>query len=50
MKIADKIKSNAVLQLYDYLDKDPENNIFKAFDLLEKIDTNGAIQSQAKGI
>jgi len=50
MKIADKMKSVAIQQLYDYLDKDPENNILKAFDMLEKIDTNGAIQSQAKGI
>lgn len=50
MKIADKMKGVAVQQLYDYLDKDPENNIMKAFDKLEKIDTQGSIQSQAKAI
>ena len=50
MKIEDKMKSVAIQQLYDFLDKDPENNIMKAFDMLEKIDTKGSIQSQAKAI
>ena len=41
MKITDKIKSAGLQQFYDYIDKDPENNILKAFDLLENLDVSG---------
>ena len=50
MKIADKMRSVALQQLYDYLDKDPENNIDKVLDLLIKIDNSGGIQNQVEGV
>lgn len=50
MNISDKMKSAAMNQLYDYLDKDPDTNIPKALDWLEKNDKVGGIAPQVTAI
>lgn len=50
MNVSDKMKGAAVKQLYDYLDKDPDTNIPKALDWLEKQDVNDGISSQVAHI
>ena len=41
MKISDRIKGFTLKQMYAYLDKDPDTNIPKLLDYLEKSDKDG---------
>lgn len=51
MKATEAVKGFAMKKVYDYLDKDPETNIPKLLDLLEKYDKNGqSITTQVEGI
>lgn len=51
MNASEVIKGFALKQVYTYLDKDPETNIPKLIDMLEKYDKNNqAITAQAEGI
>lgn len=51
MNIAEELKGFAIKQFYSYLDKDPDNNIPKLLDMLEKHDVNGiSVTRQVKSI
>ena len=51
MSISDTIKGFGLRQLYGWLDKDPEKNIPKILDYLEKHDPAGiSITAQAEAI
>ena len=50
MKASDRLKGLAMRQLYAYLDKDPEQNIPRVLDLLEKNDEGGGLTDQVRGI
>ena len=50
MSIAEKFKGLAVKELYSYLDKDPDNNIPKALDWLQKHDKGGGVTNQVNAI
>jgi MoaA/NifB/PqqE/SkfB family radical SAM enzyme len=46
----ENIKSFGVKHILNYLDKDPEKNVPKILDALEKFDTKGAVSSQLKTV
>jgi len=48
--ISDKMKNFAMKQLFGYLDKDPDNNIPKVLDWLEKNDRENGITNEVRGI
>ena len=51
MNASEVLKGFAMKQFYSYLDKDPDTNIPKLLDMLEKNDKSGqALTSQVKGI
>ena len=51
MNASEVLKGFAMKQVYGYLDKDPDTNIPKLLDMLEKYDKSGqAITSQVEGI
>lgn len=51
MKASEVLKGFAMKQVYGYLDKDPDTNIPKLLDMLEKYDKSGeALTSQVEGI
>lgn len=51
MNASEVLKGFAMKQVYGYLDKDPDTNIPKLLDMLEKYDKSGqAIISQVEGI
>jgi len=51
MTTSEKMKGFAIRQLYSWLDKDPEENIPKILDYLEKHDTDGdSLTRQIEGI
>lgn len=50
MSVSTKIKAAAIKQVYDYLDKDPEQNIPKLMDKLSSLDSDGGIAGQLRTI
>ena len=50
MSLSTKIKAAAIKQVYDYLDKDPEQNIPKLMDKLSSLDSEGGIAGQLRTI
>ena len=50
MSVSTKIKAAAIKQVYDYLDKDPEQNIPKLMDKLSSLDSEGGIAGQLRTI
>lgn len=51
MKITDRLKGFTMKQMYAYLDKDPDTNIPKMLDYLEKSDKDGqGITDQVENI
>lgn len=50
MNVADKIKQFGLKQVYGYLDKDPEKNIPKVLDWLEKYDVNNEMKNQIETV
>ena len=50
MNLQDSIKQLGIMKLYDYLDKDPEKNIPKIIDMIEKVDKKGILSKELKVI
>ena len=48
MGISEKIKRMGLSKAYDYLDKDPDANIPKLLDWVDKLDRNDSLASQRK--
>ncbi|MGI5858225.1 MAG: radical SAM protein, partial [Tepidanaerobacteraceae bacterium] len=46
MNVTDKIKSYGLRKVYDYLDKDPDNNIPKLMNWVDKFDRNNNFEVQ----
>ncbi|MEA4965762.1 MAG: radical SAM protein [Oscillospiraceae bacterium] len=50
MTLKDKMKHTAAMKVYDYVDKDPENNIPVLLDQLIEADDSDSVTRQAAGI
>lgn len=50
MKIADKMKHDAAMAAWDYIGKNPEENIPKVLDKVEKLDSNGSLSVHINSI
>ena len=48
MNVTNKIKSYSLRKVYDYLDKDPDNNIPKLMNWVDKFDRNNNFAVQRK--
>lgn len=50
MSISTEMKKIMLSKAYDYMGKDPDENIPKLIDLVEKLDRNGAISKEINGV
>ena len=50
MNISDKIKHDAAMAAWDYIGKNPEANIPKVLDKVEKLDSNGTLSVHINSI
>ena len=48
MNISDKIKHDAAMAAWDYIGKNPEANIPKVLDKVEKLDSNGTLSGPGR--
>ena len=48
MGVVDSVEKKAVMEAYSYVCKDPENNLTKILDVLEKFDVSGSVTKQAE--
>ena len=49
MTVSDKLKATAAMKAYDYVDKNPEKNIRKLIDELDRIDEDKTLGKELKG-
>ena len=44
MKIVNKLEETSVMKVYDYLEKNPEKNMSKIMDIVDKLDTKNTFE------
>ena len=44
MKIVNKLEEASIMKVYDYLEKNPEKNMGKIMDIIDKLDTKNTFE------